>query len=71
MRTKMLGRSNPFGDQVFTDRYEIIIDFLTLSLEACLVPFRPELTAASGIGDHINAAALQPCLAYRCAITWV
>ena len=50
-------------DQVLRDRGEVVVDDLALRLEAGLVPRRSELAAAADVGQHVDAAALQPQLA--------
>ncbi len=42
---------------------EIVVDDLAVGAQARLVPSGAELAAAADVGEHVNAAALQPHLA--------
>ena len=44
-------------------RGEVVVDHLALRLQAGLVPGRPELAAAADVGEHVDAAVLEPQLA--------
>ena len=52
-------------DQVLRHRGEVVVDALAMGLQAGLVPGRPELAAAADVGQHVDAAVLQPQLADR------
>ena len=57
------GAGDAAGDEIFGDRREIVVrQFLALT-HAGLVPIGPELAAAADVGDHVDAALLQPELA--------
>ena len=47
-------------DQIFGDGGEVVVDDLALRLQAGLVPGGAELAAATDVGQHIGAAALDP-----------
>ena len=59
----MRGARETFCDQIFCDGGEIIIDALPMGLEPGFVPRRTEFAAAANVGEHEDAAALEPQLA--------
>ena len=50
-------------DQVLRHGGEVVVDHLAMRLEPGLVPRRPELAAAADVGQHVDAAVLEPELA--------
>ncbi len=67
-RAKLLLRRDLLRDHILGHRDEVVIDHLPLGLQPRLVPGRAELTAATDVRHHIDAALLQPQLAHRARI---
>ena len=59
----MAGRGRLVGDQLLGHGEVVVIGALAVGLQRRLVPGRTELAAATDVGDHEGAAALQPQLA--------
>ena len=57
------GRGDAAGDEVFADGGEVVVDALAVGLEAGLMPGGAELAAAADVGEHKDAAVLEPQLA--------
>ena len=49
--------------EILLDGVEIVVDDLAIGAQAGLVPGGAELAAAADVGEHIDAAALEPELA--------
>ena len=50
------------------DRCEVLVGTQAIRLERGLVPARPVFAATADIGDHVDAALLQPCASHAAAI---
>ena len=57
------GRGDLAGEEILADGGEVVVDALAVGFEAGLVPGGAEFAAAADVGQHIDAAALQPELA--------
>ncbi len=53
-------RSDAAREQIFSNGGEVFVRAQTIRLQRSLVPARPEFAAAADVGDHVDAAALQP-----------
>src|SRR5207247_1471408 len=66
--SQVLRTGNAFLDQLLGDRGEIVVDALAMLFQAGAVPRGPELPSAANVGEHEDAAALQPRRARRAAV---
>ncbi len=57
---EVLRRGDLALDQVLGDGGEVFVGPVPVLLERGLVPLRAELAAAADVGDHVDAALLQP-----------
>ena len=62
------GRREAVVHQPLRHRQEVVVGALPVFFEGRAPPRRPELAAATNVGEHVHAAPLHPSLARQCVV---